>query len=460
VLSRLILCAVAPLLLWAATPARGAASWSYQPVAGSGTSGGFTSVALDGSGRVHMSYYDGSTHDLKYAVRQSGLWTTTVIDTTGDTGLWTSIALDAQGNPHISYYYALLPDLVNPVGNLKYATKTGGAWTVQTVDATLNVGEYTSIAIDSQGRPHITYYDNGHGDLKHAVKTSGVWSLETVDATGNVGAYTSLHIDALDHLHVAYKDVGGVALKYAVKIGSTWTKEVAVPLAGAVYNSIGLDSQGKPHVVYYDENITKVYYANKVGASWTSDIARALGEDLSGPFTSLAIDSQDVLHMAYFNNVSGFLSYGSLVGGFWQMQDLDRVGWYIGLALDGQGNPHISYQDVYASKVEQAVLSGAVSDANVGGRSRIVAMTVFPNPVRTATTVVLRTPTALPISLVVLDARGRLVRSIAARELPPGTHEFAWDGRDDAGSPVGAGIYFAVVKPEELATSQKLVVIR
>lgn len=38
----------------------------------------------------------------------------------------------------------------------------------------------------------ISYYDDTNQDLKYAVKSGGSWTLETVDTTGCVGRYTSL----------------------------------------------------------------------------------------------------------------------------------------------------------------------------------------------------------------------------------------------------------------------------
>src|SRR5438046_2895414 len=102
------------------------------------------------------------------------------VDAPGIVGGFTSLVLDVQGSPHISYY-----DFFNL--DLKYAGKGGGVWTIETVDATGDVGCYTSLAIDAQGNPRISYYDNTNGDLKHASKSDGVWSLETVDATGESG---------------------------------------------------------------------------------------------------------------------------------------------------------------------------------------------------------------------------------------------------------------------------------
>jgi hypothetical protein len=41
-------------------------------------------------------------------------------------------------------------------------------WSIETVDAAANVGQYSSIALDSNGYPHISYYDIYWKDLKYA----------------------------------------------------------------------------------------------------------------------------------------------------------------------------------------------------------------------------------------------------------------------------------------------------
>ena len=42
-----------------------------------------------------------------------------------------------------------------------------------------------------------------------------VWYVETVDSTGNVGAFTSIAIDANDNPHISYGSYANADLKYA-----------------------------------------------------------------------------------------------------------------------------------------------------------------------------------------------------------------------------------------------------
>ena len=208
-----------------------------------------------------------------------------------------------------------------------------------------DVGRYSSIAIDSNDCPHISYSDLGNLDLKYAYWDGNSWNIETVDAAGEVGFTTSLALDGNDYPHISYFDYSNLDLKYAYWDGSSWNIET-VDISGDVgyTNSIKLDSSDFPHISYYDIGNGDLKYAYWNGNSWNIEVVDTIG--YVGYFNSIALDDDEYPHISYFDYTNGYLKYAYWDGGSWSIEFIDtdsRVGQYNSLVLDNNGNPHISY---------------------------------------------------------------------------------------------------------------------
>ena len=233
--------------------------WHIETVTSAGNTGGWSSLALDDAEHPHISYYDMSYLDLEYARWDGSVWQIeTVDDDTGSIHSYnggTSLALNAEDYPHISYR-----DWGNQT--LRYAYWEGSGWISETVDSSANVGEFSSLALDAAGHPHISYHDLTNGDLKYAHWDGCQWIFETMDSDGDVGEWTSLALDAAGHVHISYHDVTNDDLKYAYWDGSAWNVSI-VDSEGGVgkYTSLALDAQSAPHISYYDDTNGDLKYA-------------------------------------------------------------------------------------------------------------------------------------------------------------------------------------------------------
>ena len=69
---------------------------------------------------------------------------------------------------------------------------------------------------------HVAYYDLTNKDLKYAVRdASGNWDVSTLDSGGQVGQSTSIVVDSNGDCHISYIDHTNSALKYYACSGAT-----------------------------------------------------------------------------------------------------------------------------------------------------------------------------------------------------------------------------------------------
>jgi hypothetical protein len=316
------------------------AAWQIETVDLVQGPGGYSSLALNTANRPGISYCrlypadSSSCNGLKYALYDGTTWHTQMVEENDDTGAFTSLALSSEGRPHISYYGA---------GDLKYAHFNGSSWQIEMVDGQGDTGYYTSLALDGAGRPHISYYYSTAQELRYAYYDGITWSIQTVDTgLGVTGGHTSLALDGAGRPHISYRSIS--KLNYAWYDGTSWHIETVDTGGVGRYSSLALDGAGRAHISYYDSYNYHLKYAWYDGAAWFIETVDS--EQDVGGYTSIALDPVGRPHISYYNFSNTGLKYAWYNGFTWQNEWFDSGGYnggHISLKLDTAGFPHISY---------------------------------------------------------------------------------------------------------------------
>jgi hypothetical protein len=348
-----------------------APDWRVETVDSEGDVGYDSSLAIDAQGRPHVSYYDATSANLKYAFRDGFAWQVKVVDSTGAVGSSSSLALDTAGHPHISY---------NSDRGLRYAWFNGTIWQVETVGYDEHSGHGTSLALDSEGKPHISYFfrdrENNEGHLRYAHWSGEKWHVETIDKEPGYysAAHSSLALDAENRPHICYssrisKSIKEEALLYAHFDGTAWNLEVVddeIPYTAD--SSLVVDAEGRPHISYrmqavYGED-HKLKYFHRDDAGWHSETVDSsiYPIDLDGgtapSFTSLALDSAGQPHIVFNRHPfekgrspdarPNDLMYAHHDGIGWRIETVSSgtgFAYWVSLALDSDDQAHITCYD-------------------------------------------------------------------------------------------------------------------
>lgn len=343
-------------------------AWQIETVDSDGNVGRSLSLCLDDNSNPHISYHeyaDGRYGNLKYAYYNGTSWRIERVENGGglwDAGVDTSLALDKDGHPHISYGgHSNAPKLR---GALKHIYHDGFTWQpIEVIDYVRYETTLSSLALDETNQAHVSYFDDANGTLKYARRSGSAWTVDIVDEVSCEGGSTSLALDSMGRPHISYYHpyynphrVGGCTLggvlKHTYFDGSTWIIEVVddVEDPGA-FSSLALDAQDRPHISYSDWGNNQLKYAWHDGTTWQIEVVDAgkavcdVDENV-GYHTSLALDSSNRPHISYL--AIDCLKYAYNDGSGWQIETIDRIATgytSISLSLDQADRAHVAYYD-------------------------------------------------------------------------------------------------------------------
>jgi hypothetical protein len=290
-----------------------------------GFTGSSNDIKFDSSGNLHMVWYSDTAKMLFYSKRTGSTWSTPEVVDSGkavtgsgasqDVGVYLSLALDSSGKPAVAYYDPWNADL-------RYATRSSGAWVVTAVDAdTVNkVGYYPSLKIPtSNNRAVISYYDSTNTNLKFAQLNSGLtsWVVSVAYSGGSsdVGRYSRVALDPTPGRWVIAFDnstAGSGMYTHQASDGSwsTTPTQIDLILTDVAYTDLQFDASNVPAVSYYDTNNgdLKFAYADQAaGTSWQNEIVdshltRGLYTNLHYAGLSGGVAAWDII---YYNKTGG-----------------------------------------------------------------------------------------------------------------------------------------------------------
>ena len=98
---------------------------------------------------------------------------------------------------------------------------------------------------------------------------------------------------------------------------------------------------------------------------------------------------------------------------------------------------------------------------NVANKHHIILYPNYPNPFNEKTVVQFQLYKSIQLNVRIYDQLGRKVRSLSETRIwLKGNHRILWDGQDDFGNQVSAGIYILQLKGAEFNMPQKLLLIK
>ncbi len=287
------------------------------------------------------------------------------------------LALDSEGWPHIVY----------GEWHLCHSWQDDDGWHTEIADSADEVGSYASLAIDPQDRLHVSYYDTTNGDLKYAVCDGNGWQTEKVDSDGDVGICTSIAVDGANQASISYREKESGTVKLATQASDGWHVETVQEASVGGNTSLVFDQSGEPGVAFCESGsspdyISRLWYAYRDGTQWHFEV---IAEDTGGSenevgsepdaYCSLAIDHHNNVHIAYYDcSFYGGTGYACSIA--YAFRDVE--GWHtelssslnsldiqgmqvkcepngmthaycgrVGLVLDAEGYPHITFHISY-----------------------------------------------------------------------------------------------------------------
>ncbi|MBM3322819.1 T9SS type A sorting domain-containing protein [candidate division WOR-3 bacterium] len=446
-----------------------------------------SAVAVDWQGSVYVTGYGNNTIlTLKYSSAGQLLWSLPF----GSEGGATDLALDALGNALLCGSVLRTADSLDMV-TIKYRPNGDSAW-VRLLDWAGGDEDARGLSVTPQGGPCVAAagYDTRPGStyLTVSYDSNGTrqW-LAAYDGPADWDSPFDIAVDSAgctlvtgssegtntgwDYLTVRL-DPAGETLWTRRYNGTANGSDNAYAVAACPRSDVVVTGRTRETSSLYD--CTTVMYSGDGSTRWVarydgpeSNWDEGYGAALDSAFNVYVEGASYGTRTTRADFIT--LCYSGVTGEtLWSRRyNSPHDGWDEGRALavtasgivcvTGSSGSPTGDKDILTIKYVQ---NGAVAEKVPldAGLQRHVPEAA-PNPFRARTAISFQIPTGSKADLLVFNAAGRLVKTLVDGVLPAGTHTAAWDGTDDDGQRVPAGVYTIRLTTEQTKQSLKVLVL-
>ena len=311
----------------------------------------------------------------------------TTVDNTADDGDYMAMAIGVDGLPIIAYH-----ELNSGIDYLKVmhcndAVCAGGDETITSVDGGSGnlVGTYPTVTIEN-GLPFISYYDITDGNINGYDCTDVACTAGTVafssGASGNYGQYSSVAINSDGFPMISYYHAGDLYVfdcsAANCTAGSVSSLELDLSsVDNGKYTSIALGVDNLPIIAYYDEtndDLKTIHCgANVIACDGSNTITTLISAGSLNDYSSMTIGNDGYPIIAYHNLTAGAHSLNAYhctavdcsAGSNYSLDSTGNIGSYTAITIGNTGYPVISYYGTTNTELKASFCSNVLcSTAN------------------------------------------------------------------------------------------------
>jgi hypothetical protein len=297
------------------------------------------------------------------------------------------------------------------------------------------------------------------------------WEKLTQSVTGSsitAGSVSALAMSAADNNRIYYGTTSGALLRLdslhsiPVKVNITGIDFPAGGYVTAIYTS--QSNADEVIIAFSNYNIKSIFRSTNGGTDW-ENISGSLEENADGTGDGPAVLWVEALELpdstVYFAGTSiGLFSTTTLNGAAtqWKQESPDGLGNVIINMIKTRPHDGLVVAGTHGAGVYTARYKDYVGIPSSAASKLTVK--VGPNPLQDASYFHYTLNSAANVDIKIYSLDGKVVKSIAASQASAGAYSLAWNGNDNKGAKVPAGVYIYEVKAGSQKVTGKIIVSR